>query len=90
MKSLIYGYGHLTSSIWSGSPSEQIRPSLTRGRGGRSVGITRVWTSKADQTKNHTVSINQILPTFAATIPDVPIIDYVPGVQPKVVYLQTL
>ena len=89
MNILIYGYGHLTSSIWSGSPSEQIRPSLIRD-GGRSIGITRVWTSKADWTKNHTVSINQILPTFAATIPDVPIIDYVPGVQPKVVYLQTL
>ena len=27
MNILIYGYGHLTSSIWSGSPSEQIRTS---------------------------------------------------------------
>ena len=51
MKILIYGYDYLTSSIWSGSPSEQIRNPASSGRGGFVISITRVWLSEADQTK---------------------------------------
>ena len=48
MNILIYGYGHLTSSIWSGSASEQICASSGR----LSITITRVGFSGADPTKN--------------------------------------
>ena len=51
MNILIHGYGHLTSSIWPGSPSEQICASPPCGRGGL-IGITRVGSSGADPTKN--------------------------------------
>ena len=46
----INSHGHLTSSIWSGTPSEQIRASPPA----RSclIGITRVGSSEADPTKN--------------------------------------
>ena len=52
MNILIYCHGHLTSSTWSGSPSAQIcTPSPSTGCH-CCIGITRVWPSEADQTKN--------------------------------------
>ena len=51
MNILIYGYGHLTSSILSEYPSEQIRPSSAPARlRVPLIGITRVGSSEADPT----------------------------------------
>ena len=51
MNILIYGYGYLTSSIWSEYPSEQIRPPTAALSRCCLIGITRVGSSKADPTK---------------------------------------
>ena len=52
MNILIYGYGHLTWSMWSCWPSKQIcTPLARRGGWGLLIGITRVGSSEADPTK---------------------------------------
>ena len=55
MNILIYGYGHLTSSILSQYPSEQIRLPLSPGASLCLIGITRVGSSEADPTKNRKI-----------------------------------